>query len=395
MANNIDQEYQTNLEILLEKIRENTASTSLTAESLALDVHVDGLETLQGATNDLLTTIDADTGAMVIDLDAIETLLTAANLDHAANEALLILIEATLETIKLDTEDIETATEASAVSLAALDNAVDGNYLNVNANIAGTDFVGGAGAVASGVQRTTLASDDPAVVKLGEIETTANAIQASVEALDNAISGSEMQVDVVTTALPSGAATESTLSAAEVHLGNIDDDTGAIKTAVEALDNAVDGNFLNVNANIAGTDIVGGAGNVAAGVQRVALATDDVPTALINTNLVAIEATLTAIETDSAANEVLLGKIRDNQLLMLGNSGSVTISGTTVVDVSGGTYCALYFIRDTNPSTLVVAGSTCITGVEYPAGTWLYGDITDITANASSALYILYKGNPS
>lgn len=49
--------------------------------------------------------------------------------------------------------------------------------------------VGGAGAVAAGVQRMTLASDDPAV--------------AALQVLDNAISGNEMQVDVVA-ALPAG-----------------------------------------------------------------------------------------------------------------------------------------------------------------------------------------------
>ena len=66
------------------------------------------------------------------------------------------------DNIKVDTEAIETAVEL-------LDNAVDGNYLNVNNNIAGTDIVGGAGAVASGVQRVTLASDDPAVSSLNKM----------------------------------------------------------------------------------------------------------------------------------------------------------------------------------------------------------------------------------
>ena len=81
---------------------------------------------------------------------------------------------------------------AALTALQLIDNlavAVDGNYLNVNANIAGTDIVGGAGAVAAGVQRVTLASDDPAVVSLA------------------------------------------------------------------ALDNSVDGNYLNVNLNITGTDV--------------------------------------------------------------------------------------------------------------------------------------------
>ena len=128
-------------------------------------------------------------------------------------------------------------------------------------------------------------------------------------------SDGHLQVDSVSTALPSGAATAANqatiighVDGVETLLGNIDSDTNAIKTAVESLDNAVDGNYLNVNANIAGTDFVGGAGAVAAGVQRVTLASDDPAV----TDLAAIEVLLTgmdadtdAIKTDIAALEVL------------------------------------------------------------------------------------------
>ena len=123
------------------------------------------------------------------------------------------------------------------------------------------------------------------------------------------------QVDIVSSALPSGGATAANqatiighVDGVETLLGTIDSDTDAIKTAVESLDNAVDGNYLNVNANIAGTDFVGGAGAVAAGVQRVTLASDDPAV----TDLAAIEVLLTgmdadtdAIKTDIAALEVL------------------------------------------------------------------------------------------
>jgi len=87
--------------------------------------HVDGIETL-------LTGIDADTDAIKTDIAAlevdlaaievlltaanvdhaaIEVLLTAANVDHAANEVKLGEIDAVLDTIKIDTEAIETAVE--------------------------------------------------------------------------------------------------------------------------------------------------------------------------------------------------------------------------------------------------------------------------------------------
>ncbi|MCP5019665.1 MAG: hypothetical protein GY938_30930 [Ketobacter sp.] len=110
--------------------------------------------------------------------------------------------------------------------------------LDLGTDGASAPALAGAGAVATGVQRVTLASDDPAVVDLAAIE---------------------------------------------VLLGTIDADTGAIKTAVELLDNAVDGSYLDCNMNIAGTDVVGGAGVLAAGVQRVTIATDDEVNNLLGT----------------------------------------------------------------------------------------------------------------
>jgi hypothetical protein len=132
--------------------------------------------------------------------------------------------------ILADTTAILADTAAIQTAVELLDNAVDGNYLNVNNNIAGTDIVGGAGAVAAGVQRVTLASDDPAVVDLAAIE---------------------------------------------VLLGTIDTDTGNIATSLGNIDNAVDGNYLNVNMNLAGTDAQAGEGVITASTQRVTLATDD------------------------------------------------------------------------------------------------------------------------
>ena len=61
--------------------------------------------------------------------------------------------------------------------------------VSVGADGSATDMTAGAGAVAAGTPRVTLASDDPAV--------------ASLAVLDNIVSGSEAQVDVVA-ALPAG-----------------------------------------------------------------------------------------------------------------------------------------------------------------------------------------------
>ena len=50
-------------------------------------------------------------------------------------------------------------------------------------------------------------------VLLGTIDADTGAIKTAVQILDNAISGNEMQVDIVSSALPSGAATQTTLAA--------------------------------------------------------------------------------------------------------------------------------------------------------------------------------------
>lgn len=72
-------------------------------------------------------------------------------------------------------------------------------------------------------------------------QSTANSslstIATNSTSLAAAVSGNELQVDVITSALPSGAATESTLSAAEVHLGNIDTSTSSISSNVATSSN--------------------------------------------------------------------------------------------------------------------------------------------------------------
>jgi len=91
-----------------------------------------------------------------------------------------------------------------------------------------------------------------------------------------------LQIDIVSSALPSGGATAANQSTiighvdgVETLLGTIDSDTDAIKTSLGNIDNSVDGNFLNVNMNLAGSDAQAGEGTISATTQRVTIATDD------------------------------------------------------------------------------------------------------------------------
>ena len=168
-----------------------------------------------------------------LQVDSVSTALPSGAAT-AANQATIIGhvdgVETLLGTIDSDTNAIKTAVEL-------LDNAVDGNYLNVNANIAGTDFVGGAGAVAAGVQRVTLASDDPAVTDLAAMETLLTGIDADTDAIKTDAAAIEV---LLTAANVDHAANEALLT-------TIDSDTSAIKTAVEIIDNAISGNEMQVD----------------------------------------------------------------------------------------------------------------------------------------------------
>ena len=106
---------------------------------------------------------------------------------------------------------------------------------------AGVEIVGGAGAVTGGVQRVTLASDDPAVVDLAAIEVLLTGIDADTDAIktatqliDNAVSGAGFNVtQLAGAAVPIGAGVEATalrvtLATDSTGVVSIDDNGGAI-----------------------------------------------------------------------------------------------------------------------------------------------------------------------
>jgi hypothetical protein len=138
------------------------------------------------------------------------------------------------------------------------------------------DVSAGAGAVGTGVQRVTLASDDPAV--------------AALQILDNAISGSEMQVDVVA-ALPAGsnligsvdlgATDNAVLDAMAASLVTIDGRVDGLETLITSTNAKLDTmtTALQIIDNFVGTSV--GANNTDANTQRVTLASNDVVGAAI------------------------------------------------------------------------------------------------------------------
>lgn len=133
---------------------------------------------------------------------------------------------------------------------------------------------GGGGSSSGGLTNTELraspvpvsATIDTTGLATTLTDTNTTAIKTAVEILDNAIAGNEMQVDILTSALPSGASTsakqdtqQTALDAMKTALEIIDnfisgsrglvteDNSAAIKAAVETIDNAISGSEMQVD----------------------------------------------------------------------------------------------------------------------------------------------------
>ncbi len=101
---------------------------------------------------------------------------------------------------------------------------------------------------------------------LTDIEAHQGNIENNLSSIQSTVSSNKLQVDVITSALPSGAATETTLAAAEVHLGAIDTSCSSIQSNVSTSSNQ--GTMITSLASLAGcvsgtelqVDIVSGGG---------------------------------------------------------------------------------------------------------------------------------------
>lgn len=127
---------------------EGDTDTSITGTAMLMEGAANTLVVLQGdATNGLLVNLGANNDVTV-------TGSVTANAGTNLNTSLLA---------------VESGGNLAAVatSLAALDNSVDGNYLNVNMNLAGVDAPSGGG-TESGVLRVTIATDSTGVLSIDD-----------------------------------------------------------------------------------------------------------------------------------------------------------------------------------------------------------------------------------
>ena len=412
-------------QILLDKIVQNTASTSLTADSLALDVSVDGLEGLQTATNTkldtletTLTAIETDIAALEVlstaanvDLAAMEVLLTAANVDHAANEVLLTAIDADTSNIADNTSLLRDAVyidDADWSDGSSKHMLTGGVYRSGGHTITDGDTgpfaVDSQGRLQVELSPTDNAVLDAMVVDLAAIEvlmTAANVDHAANEVLltsiDNelgtiraavaasAVDDAAIEV-LLTAANVDHAANEVLLTAIDAVLDTIKVDTEAIETAVESVDASITSIIKNEDAAHSSGD---------RGIMALAVS-QTVPTR------VGGDGDYSPLTTNGAGALYTMN--------VAGQMGSILVNDTTAVTcgVAGGTFVAIYmltdtvfnsgagglssaisqsFLDDTETSTNIDADAgTAIDGITFPAGMTLYGKYSGFTLASGSVI---------
>ena len=139
--------------------------------------------------------------------------------------------EAKQDTMITDLTNIETYTNT-------IQGAVSGTEMQVDvvASLpAGSNNIGDVDVLSSALP-TGAATE----AKQDTIETTLTAIETDANTIAGAVSGSEMQVDVITSALPTGAATSALQSSSEAILTTIDADTGSLAGCVSGTELQVD-----------------------------------------------------------------------------------------------------------------------------------------------------------
>ena len=265
------------------------------------DVTVTGTVNLGATDNAVLDNIDADIGHLTTIVDGLEGLLT--------------------------TIDADTST------LAAVDYAT-------GADVASLGVVGG-GAEATAL-RVTLASDSTGVVSVDDNGASLTVDNAGLTALNGAISGTEVQVDVVG-ALPAG--------------------TNAIGKL--AANSGVDIGDVDVTSISAGTNVIG--------------ATLDVSGLMIE-NAVSVTVKRAAIAVSSSGNNTLVAAVTGKKIRVL--SLYLTAAGSVNVKFQDG------------------AGGTDLTGLAYlvvntgfvlpynPHGWFQTSDTTLLNANLSAAIAV-------
>lgn len=183
----------------------------------------------------LLTTIDTDTSAMAVDLAALEVLLTGIDADTDAIKTAVQIIDNAISGNEMQV-DVLTSALPTGASTAANQSTIIGHVDGIEALLTTID----------------LDTSDIAV-DTGDIATDTAALAACIDG----ISGTELQVDIITSALPTGASTSALQTSGNNLLSTIDADTSVLATN----SNSIIASLTSNGTDSIDVNIIGGAGS--------------------------------------------------------------------------------------------------------------------------------------
>jgi len=306
-----------------------TVDGTVTANLSATDNAVlDSILAKNTEIDSVLTTIDADTGAIKTAVEIIDNAIDGSEMQVDVVTMPSVTVDSEFPAAATITDNFSNPSTTSVMSMGMLydgsawdmmkGDATNGALVNLGSN----NDVTVSGTVTANLSATDNAVLDAMVVDLAALETLQTSTNTKLDTLETTLT-----------------AIETDQAAIEIVLGTIDADTGSIKTAVEIIDNAVhvdDDAFTlgshsgvmmmgfagtqSVNANDAGAIAMDtdGAIHIADGGNSITIdgtvtanlsATDNAVLDAMVVDLAAMEVLLTAANVDHAANEVLLGTI--------------------------------------------------------------------------------------
>lgn len=256
-----------------------------------------------------------------------------------------------------------TALAAIQTAVETIDNAIAGTEMQVDVLTVPAPLSVVGGGLEATAMRVTLASDSTGVISVDDNAASLTVDAPELTTLAGAVAGTEMQVDIVTSALPTGAATAANQTTANTALA-------AIQTAVETIDNAIAGTEMQVDvvaALPAGANMIG----------------------LVQPFSAVLEGGLT--ELIGINEQVDLNEFSASVGVTLAGTYSGEILGITLIQTEDGAGAIIglsgtLFIFDADPtiangaaSVGAAAAVTCIGTVSFTATDW----VTDTTAGVA------------
>ena len=250
-----------------------TGNTTLSTMNTNVVLTNSKLDTLESSANSLISANHTDLVALEASLTSMESKQDSILAKNTQNEALLTSIKTAVEildntvsgnemqvdivsgTVSITGSSTEAKQDNQITKLTEIDTAIDTIDSVLDASLVKQTNIETLITTLDGVQ-------DNILTKLTAIDSDTNDIKTAVEILDNAISGSEMQVDIVSapTLTVSGTVTANLSATDNAVLDDVAQKLGDIETAVQILDNAISGNEMQVDvvaALPAGTNKLG------------------------------------------------------------------------------------------------------------------------------------------